>query len=130
MIWDDDIGFDGLAFQGKYEVVKGVTPFLTAGAFPVFNTDLNFSTNRPSKFPSEDKYLFAGQAGTTWRIDQDFSVKLAVAYYDFDNVEGRLSSPFTPLTASDQGNTDDSRPAFAQRGNTYFPTPGHCADRG
>lgn len=121
MIWDDDIGFDGLAFQGKSEVVKGVTPFVTAGAFPVFNTDLNFSTNRPSKFPSEDKYLFAGQAGTTWRIDQDFSVKVAVAYYHFDNVEGRLSSPFTPLTASDQGNTDDSRPAFAQRGNTYFP---------
>ena len=26
-----------------------------------------------------------------------------------------------PLTASDQGNTDDSRPAFAQKGNTYFP---------
>ena len=26
-----------------------------------------------------------------------------------------------PLTASDQGNTDDSRPSFAQKGNTYFP---------
>jgi hypothetical protein len=26
-----------------------------------------------------------------------------------------------PLTTSDQGDTDDSRPAFAQKGNTYFP---------
>ncbi len=121
MIWDDDLGFDGLALQGRYEVVKGVTPFFTAGAFPVFNTDLNFSTNRPEKFPSEDKYLFGGQLGATWSINRDFTTKLAVAYYYFENIEGRLSDPFTPLTASDQGNTDDSRPSFAQRGNTYFP---------
>lgn len=119
--WDDDIGFDGLALQAKYEVVKGLTPFVTAGAFPVFNTDLNFSTNRPSKFPSEDKYLFAGQTGATWRVNEDYTVKLATAFYYFANVAGRLSSPFTPLTSSDQGNTDDSRPSFAQRGNTYFP---------
>lgn len=119
--WDDDLGFDGLALQGKYEVVKGVTPFATAGAFPVFNTDLNFSTNRPSKFSSSDKYLFGGQTGAVWQINKDFTVKLAAAYYYFENIEGRLSDPFTPLTSADQGNTDDTRPAFAQRGNTYFP---------
>jgi hypothetical protein len=121
MIWDDDLGFDGLALEGRYEVVKGVTPFVVAGAFPVFNTDLNFSTNQPSKFPSEDKYLFGGQAGLNWQINRDLTVKLAVAYYDFQNIEGKLSSPFTPLTPTDQGDTDDSRPSFAQRGNTYFP---------
>ena len=121
MIWDEDLGFDGLALEGRYEVVKGVTPFLVAGAFPVFNTDLNFSTNQPSKFPSEDKYLFGGQAGLNWQINRDLTVKLAVAYYDFQNIEGKLSSPFTPLTPTDQGDTDDSRPSFAQRGNTYFP---------
>ena len=121
VMWDDDIGFDGIAVQGKYEVVKGVTPFVVAGAFPVFNTDFNFSTNRPSKFPSENKYLFGGQIGTTWRVDKDFTVKLATAYYDFENIAGQLSAPFTPLNATDQGNTDDSRPSFAQKGNTYFP---------
>ncbi len=121
LVWDDDIGFDGLAFQGKYQVVRGVTPFLTAGAFPVFNTDFNFSTNQPAKFQSSDKYLFGAQTGVTWRVNKDFTVKLAAAYYHYENIEGRLSDPFTPLNSSDQGNTDDTRPSFAQRGNTYFP---------
>jgi hypothetical protein len=32
-----------------------------------------------------------------------------------------LSDPFVPLNATDAGNTDNSRPAFAQKGNTYRP---------
>jgi hypothetical protein len=120
IIWDEDLAFDGLALQGRKEVIEGVAPFFTAGAFPVFNTELNFSSTRPQKFPSENKWLYAGQIGTDWKINQDFSLKSAVAYYDFENVQGRLSSPFVPLTAQDQGNTDDTRPAFAQYGNTYM----------
>jgi hypothetical protein len=107
--------------QGRYEVLKGVTPYLTAGIFPVFNTELNFASTNPSKFNSEDKYLYAGQGGATWRINKAFSAKFGVAYYWFENIEGKLSSPFVPLTTSDAGNTDDSRPAFAQNGNTYRP---------
>ncbi|HEY2138857.1 MAG TPA: putative porin [Chthoniobacterales bacterium] len=121
LIWDDDLGFDGLALQGRYNVYPGVTPFATIGGFPVFTTDFNFSSNRPDKFPSDDKYLVAAQVGTTWKIRHDLSAKVAFAYYDFINIEGRLSDPFVPLTASDSGNTDDTRPAFAQKGNTYFP---------
>jgi hypothetical protein len=120
MIWAEDLGFDGFVLQARYEVLKGLTPFLTAGIFPVFNTDLNFATNNPSKFPSENKWLFAGQIGPNWRINHDFSLKLGVAYYWFENIEGKLSSPFVPLTTSDAGNTDDSRPSFAQNGNTYM----------
>ncbi len=121
LIWDDDLGFDGLALSARYNVATGVTPFATIGGFPIFNTDFNFSSNRPDKFESDDKWLVAAQIGTTWKIRSDLSAKFAFAYYDFDNIEGRLSDPFVPLTASDQGNTDDSRPAFAQKGNTYFP---------
>jgi hypothetical protein len=121
LVWDDDLGFDGLSATGHYQISEHVTPFATVGGFPVFNTDLNFSTNRPSKFSSEDKYLLAAQAGSNFTWGHDFSEKVAIAYYVFENIEGRLSSPFVPLTASDQGNTDDSRPSFAQKGNTYFP---------
>jgi hypothetical protein len=121
LLWARDLGFDGLTLQGRYNVGQGVTPFLTTGAYPIFNTDFNFATNQPSKYQSEDKYLFAVQLGTDWKIDKDFNAKVAGALYYFDNIEGHLSDPFTPLTTSDQGNTDDSRPAFAQNGNTYFP---------
>jgi Putative porin len=121
LIWDDDLGFDGIALSGQYTVATGVTPFATIGGFPVFNTDFNFSSNRPDKFPSDDKWLIAAQIGTTWKIRKDLTAKVAISYYDFENIEGRLSDPFVPLTASDQGNTDDTRPAFSQKGNTYFP---------
>ena len=121
LVWFDDLGFDGLSISGRYQVHPNVTPFATAGAFPIFNTELNFSSDRPSKFSSEDKYLLAIQAGSKFTLGGGFSAKVAGAYYVFENIAGRLSSPFVPLTASDQGNTDDSRPSFAQKGNTYFP---------
>ena len=121
ILWADDLAFDGAVAQARYQVARGVTPFLTAGAFPVFNTDFNFSTNQPAKFKSEDRYLYGGQLGVDWRLNKDFNLKVAGAYYYFDNVEGRLSDPFTPLSASDQGNTDASRTPFAQKGNTFFP---------
>ncbi len=120
VMWDDDLGFDGLAIAAKYELHKGITPFVTVGAFPVFNTDFNFSSIQAAKFKSTDKWLYGGQIGTDWRINKDFNFKLAAAYYYFDDVAGKLSDPFTPLTAQDNGNTDNTRPSFAQKGNSYM----------
>jgi hypothetical protein len=121
LIWDDDLGFDGIALQGRYQVVTGVTPFATIGGFPIFNTDFNFSSNRPDKFPNEEKWLVGAQLGVDWRINRDLNMKAGFAYYDFKNVRGRLSDPCVPLTSSDQCDSDDTRPSFAQKGNTYFP---------
>jgi Putative porin len=119
IIWDDDIGFDGLALQAKYQALRGFTPFFAGGAFPVYNTDFNFASNQPAKFKSDDKWLYAAQLGFDWKITKEIQLKLAGAYYDFQDIEGKLSDPFVPLTASDAGNTDISRPSFAQKGNTY-----------
>ncbi|MBC7980128.1 MAG: putative porin, partial [Armatimonadetes bacterium] len=119
--WDEDLGFDGLAVRAKVKLNDCVNVFGTIGAFPVFNTALNFASNQPAKFESDDKYLYGGQIGIDWKIDEDWSAKIGVSYYDFQNIEGRLSSPFVPLSSSDAGDTDSTRPAFAQRGNTYFP---------
>ena len=128
MIWADDIGFDGFMAKGKYQVADGVTPFLTAGASPIFNTDLNFGTNSSEAgngYQSEDKWLFAVQGGTTWVINKDFTFKGAAAFYDFENIQGQVSSPisqdeFAQLGTNFNGDTDDSRPSFAQHGNTYI----------
>ena len=121
MVWEDEIGFDGVAMKGSYQICEGVTPFFTAGIFPVFNTDFNFATIQPAKFKSQDKWLNAVQFGLDLKAGRAFAAKTAVSYYEFRHVEGRLSSPFIPLTAQDQGDTDDTRPSFAQNGNTYRP---------
>lgn len=120
LIWDEDLGFDGGAFKAEYEVLPGVKPFLTAGAFVVYNTDFNFSSNQPVKFKSYDKYLYAIQGGLEWKPAKDWKFKVAGAYYYFQNIEGKLSTPYTPQNINDASDTDNSRPSFAQKGNTYM----------
>jgi hypothetical protein len=140
LIWANDIGFDGFAVSIPVKAsLKGrpagdFKPFLVAGAFPIFNTDLNYATNSPTKFQSYDKWLYAGQLGFDAKLSDDFQLKAAAALYEFKNIQGQLSSPFTPLTTSDAGDTDASRPSFAQNGNTYMAlrdiTPGPLNDNG
>lgn len=121
LLFDDDLGFDGVAVQTKYEVSPGVTPFVTVGAFPIYNTDLNFgSTGTPDKYSSNDKYLFGGQIGLDWKFAREYNAKIGVAFYDFDNVAGQLSNPCTVLNSSSTCDSDASRPSFAQKGNTYM----------
>jgi len=120
LLWADDLGFDGAVVQGKRPVTEKIAPFAAAGVFPVFNTDLNFSTTQPAKFKSQDKWLKAVQVGADATVGEALGFKLGVAYYDFQNIEGKLSTPFTPVVSSDNGDTDALRPAFAQKGNTYM----------
>ena len=119
IMWENGIGFDGIAAQGRYKIFKGFTPFVNAGIFPVFNTDLNYASTTPQKSGSNDKYLAAGQVGIDWRLNKDFAFKGSVGYYNFQNVAGQVSSPMVTPNSGTLGNTDASRPSFAQRGNTY-----------
>jgi hypothetical protein len=128
IVWDEDVGFDGISVKARYRVAEGVVPFISGGAYPVFNTDFNFSSNQPAKFKSTDKYLYGGQIGVDVKLPNKFQAKVAGAYYYFDGVSGKLSSPYTPLTASDAGDTDNTRPSFAQKGNTYMALRNITAD--
>jgi hypothetical protein len=118
MMWDNDLGFDGLSLKGRRRVGDAVV-FGSAGAFPIYNTDLNFGTNQPAKFESRDRYLLGAQLGMQLPIADKVSAKLSAAYHEFINMEGLLSSPMVPLSDQDIGDTDHTRPTFAQRGNTY-----------
>lgn len=127
LVWYREIGFDGFAIQAKHEVVPGVTPFAAAGAFPIFNTDLNAGLNTfdpniaaPVKLRSDDKWLFGGQVGLSARLATDIEMRLAAAYYDFQGVQGQLSSRCIVVGTSDICDTDLKRPTFAQKGNTYM----------
>jgi hypothetical protein len=140
LIWANDLGFDGFVASIPLKAfVRGrpsadFKPFLVGGAFPIFNTDLNYATDDTAKFASYDKWLYAGQLGFDAKISDDFQLKAAAALYDYKNVQGQLSAPFTPLNTSNAGNTDQSRPSFAQNGNTYMEirdiVPGPLNDNG
>jgi hypothetical protein len=122
LAWHRDLGFDGAAIQAKYELFDGFTPFAVAGAFSIFNTDANAGTNLvipDSKFASQDRWLFGGQAGFASRFAPESNFRFAVAYYDFANVQGKLSSACFAPTSADICDTDLTRPSFAQKGNTY-----------
>ncbi len=120
MIWANDLGFDAAMVQARHRASDSFTHFGTAGLFPVFNTAFDFSSNDRQKTASYDKWLYAVQAGTEWKINKDFEAKLGLAYYHFQNIEGKVSSP-TNGNALDAGDTDASRTLFAQKGNTMQP---------
>src|SRR5262249_1786961 len=120
---------DGFSVQAAHEVVPGVTPFAVAGAFPLFNTLINYPNNGAgqlaplspgSNLPSHDKYLFAGQLGMGIKIDPQTSFKFGAAYYHFENVQGELASPCDAQLAANVCSTALLRPSFAQYGNPYM----------
>lgn len=124
IVFDDDLGFDGVAIEGRFQPIErfiGFVPWFAAGAFPIFNTSFNFPSNFPSKFESDDRYMYGGQIGLDFKPHRQIDTKVAVGYFDFQKVEGKLSTPFVPFTPDDPGDTDTRRPTFAQKGNTYMP---------
>lgn len=121
IMWDEDVGLDGIAFKITSPWQPSFKTFFTAGAFPVFNSDLNAASNNPNKTKSYNKYLIAAQLGTEIKINDKIDFKSSIAYYDWQNIEGQLSDPYVPRDPADAGNTDESRPFFAQKGNTYRP---------
>lgn len=136
IMWANDIAFDGIAAQARYKILKGVTPFASAGIFPIFNTDLNFPAQQQPKISSYDKYLYAAQAGIDLKITKDLHYKGAIGYYNFQNVQGQVSAPQVAYDQNTPFSTDDSRPTFAQKGNTYMAlreipaVPGSAAQGG
>ncbi len=100
-------------------MLNNVDVFGTLGAFPIFNTDLNFGSNDVGAFPSHDKWLFGGQLGAEWHPNDKFKFTAAAAYFDFDGVEGKTSGP-CPFNQA-VCDTDITRPQFQQFGNSMFP---------
>jgi hypothetical protein len=119
MIWNESLNFDGLAVRAA-TALGPVQPFLVGGAFPLYTTPLAWPAERSAKLRSHDKWLFAGQAGAGLWSGQPISAKVAAAYYHFQGVEGRASGPCDTYLKDVSCDSDDSRPAFAQRGNTYM----------
>lgn len=109
LVWDEDLNFDGLAGSFKPRLSASTTGFLTAGAFPLFQSSPTPSAPTPS-----DKWLFGVQGGAEWKPDSTLRARGAAALFEFQNVSGLRNSVSQPNA------NDWTAPGFRQKGNTLF----------
>lgn len=123
ILWkQDDFQLDGVFARYGHDVpwLKGLSAYATLGASPLDYVDNSLPTALSSDKPGsdDDKYLFGGQAGVAYQVTPRLTASANLGYYDFHNIQGRLSSEC--LNTSDFCQSDWSRPSFMQKGNTLF----------
>ncbi|MCP2072912.1 UNVERIFIED_ORG: hypothetical protein J2Y77_002348 [Pseudomonas lini] len=120
LLYSGDLNFDGVAaiFNRKLNQDWGL--FGTVGAFPVEYTNDTSTSTGSDKEESDNKWLYGAQLGANWAINGSNRLKGALAYYRFDDIEGQRSSPCQPWAGDPGCDSDGSRVAFMQKGNTVF----------
>jgi hypothetical protein len=109
LVWDPDLAFDGIAASFKPNINDYLSSFITVGVFPmdeVEKTDIS---------KAQSKWLYGGQAGVKWTAPNKSTVKLGVALYEFDNVEGELNG-----SVVNPGPYDATTPAYRTKGNSLY----------
>jgi hypothetical protein len=103
LVWSNDLNFEGVAVNYQRQIIDGLSGFVTGMASPVQEIELS----------QQDKWLIGGQAGIEYKRDKQYSAKVGVALYDYENVTGKANAP-------GQTTLDFTAPLFMQKGNTYF----------
>lgn len=109
LIWDDDMTFEGASATYAMDLFGNDAGrmerslFLTIGAFPLQEVELS----------SDDKWLYAAQLGTEFTFGESSRLRIAAAYFDYENVTGVMNS-------FDSRIFDYTAPRFLQKGNTLF----------
>ncbi|KVX04602.1 hypothetical protein ASL22_03745 [Alcaligenes faecalis] len=121
LLWSSDLNVDGISAAFKHAMSdRPVTVFGNLGAYALEYANTPWDRNSLSEGSSENKWLLGAQIGAEWKINQRNNLRGSVAYYHFDNIAGQRSSACTLYSSSDVCDTDWSRPAFMQKGNTVF----------
>ncbi|MGG1948138.1 putative porin [Trinickia sp. NRRL B-1857] len=122
LLFSSDLEMDGLAARFVHALPsnRDVTLFGTLGLFPIQYTADNFPSNSTQKVGGDTKWMLGAQFGAQWKIDQHNTVKGAIAYYDFQNMRGTLSSPCALYAGVTSCSTDNEAPTFMQGGNTLL----------
>ena len=122
IIWYDDLAFDGLGGARKKGSCRGRdTISLPLALFRSSIRTSIFPRIVLRNIPVRTNGFMQGRWGVIGKSTTISVSKGPARFIILITSKGRLSNPFVPLTAQDQGNTDDTRPAFAQYGNTYMP---------
>lgn len=118
MTWSENLNFEGFATSFRRPVVDdGFAPFLTLGYFPL----------REATPPSRNsRSLWGAQMGAAMELDSRTRLKFGLAYYQYNNVEGRSDPDYTVLSngisAGLKYGRYDYPTGLRQRGNTVFET--------
>ncbi|MDH7588955.1 putative porin [Serratia bockelmannii] len=121
ILFSNELNLDGIALSAAHlKVADDTSLFGTLGAFPLEYGSDSWPSRSQNKGKSEDKWLFGAQVGSEWRINENNTLRGALAYYHFENIEGRRSSSCSLYTGDPACDTDWSRPGFMQKGNTLF----------
>lgn len=115
LVWDPDLAFDGFATSFTPKLNDSWSSFVTLGAFPLDQTEVNSSIGSASN-KAKSKWMYGSQAGIKWTSANLSSVKIGVALYDFNNVEGIPNNNNNVSVTS----YDGTSPAFRTKGNSYF----------
>lgn len=122
LLWDPDLAFDGFVARANPAINNHWRVFSTVGAFPIEEIESS-DTNK-----ARDKWLYAAQGGIEWTASNDTKVKLGVAYYDFENIEGERNP------VNDSLKYAGTAPLWRQKGNNTFSIDGlnnnRCGDTG
>jgi hypothetical protein len=120
LLWDPDLAFDGIAASFTPTINDQFSSFVTLGAFPIDEIE------KSSTSQSKSKWMYGSQAGINWKLDSKSSLKLAVALYDFQHVEG-VSNDINVDPATGNGPLSATVPVFKTKGNSTFDIDGGLA---
>ncbi|WP_277593399.1 putative porin [Pseudomonas chlororaphis] len=120
LLYSNDLNFDGVAAIFNHKLNRDWGLFGTVGAFPVEYTNDTSTSNGFDKEESDNKWLYGAQIGANWAINSNHRLKGALAYYRFDDIEGQRSAACEPWAGAPGCDSDGSRVAFMQKGNSVF----------
>lgn len=108
LVWDPDLAFDGVATSLTPKITDNWSSFLTVGAFPLDQTEMNGLDQR-----AKSKWMYGSQLGIKWTSSDLSTAKLAVAFYGFQHGAALPN----PLGATYYNGT---APAYRTKGNSYY----------
>ena len=121
VVWDEDLSFEGIMGTVRHNLVGAELSNAIGGKGPmVFGTAGMFPLQSSQGLSNRDKWMFGGQAGLDWGFDNQDSLKMGAAYFDYRNITGKVDPNFT-LGGIPSAEVTQSAPQFMQYGNTLIP---------
>lgn len=120
LVWDHDLGFDGVSTRYQYQLTAKTQVFTTAGVFNIESMESNFPSKSILKLGGHNKWLYGAQIGGTFKPSSTWDLRSGLAYYSFSHLQGQVSSVCYAPNKDVACDTDYTKPYYMQKGNTIM----------